>query len=481
MPWNNTIITQLIIQGSNAGIFIYSPAPALGNLIGSWTAQAGVDQYGNLYPKGLSVTTAASIANATILTATINNAIIQASAMQQGTIFESAITFDTGGGSLLMYTTTTTTVTFNTPGTPTWTAPASGVATADIRVWGAGASGGGGSSSRGGEAGGGSEYTEVTAYTITPAGVYNLLVGLPDTGAVLGQTGAAGGNSQFDTALLSGPGVKASGGLAGANFSGGQGGFGSGQPIDYVGGNGANSPGTATAGSGGGSSGSPSGPGNNGHSASGGIPGAGGTKAGGGSGGAGGASGSPGVAGLTPGGGGGGNGRNGPLSGAGGNGQIQLIYFAAGTQILEGALSPVAGADALGSTFGAGWTGPSQAFHPGSNPALVETWQNVTPPAGWTGTLRYRLLSEMNEVFLDYALSHTALAAKTNIQLINTLPASPNYRPATSATIQCEQTNNTAVAASSPSTFIGTGGLVTAFNVDTGTTRIDCHQSYRLD
>jgi hypothetical protein len=42
--------------GAYAGIFIYSPTPALGNLIGSWAAQAGTDPFGNSYPQGLNVT-----------------------------------------------------------------------------------------------------------------------------------------------------------------------------------------------------------------------------------------------------------------------------------------------------------------------------------------------------------------------------------------------------------------------------------------
>jgi len=46
---------QVIVSGKNDGVFIYSGQPALGNLIGSWAAQAGVDAKGNAYPQGLSV------------------------------------------------------------------------------------------------------------------------------------------------------------------------------------------------------------------------------------------------------------------------------------------------------------------------------------------------------------------------------------------------------------------------------------------
>ena len=45
----------IITGGAGSGIFVYSPSPGTGNLIGSWTGAAGVDQYGNSYPEGLNV------------------------------------------------------------------------------------------------------------------------------------------------------------------------------------------------------------------------------------------------------------------------------------------------------------------------------------------------------------------------------------------------------------------------------------------
>lgn len=56
MPWTNGIINVLIIDtANNGGIFVYSGVPQNGNLIGSWAAQAGVDQFGNAFPAGLNV------------------------------------------------------------------------------------------------------------------------------------------------------------------------------------------------------------------------------------------------------------------------------------------------------------------------------------------------------------------------------------------------------------------------------------------
>jgi hypothetical protein len=55
MGWQNNVFNQLIVEGTDSGIFIYSGKPALGNLIGSWASVAGVDPYGNTYPQGLQV------------------------------------------------------------------------------------------------------------------------------------------------------------------------------------------------------------------------------------------------------------------------------------------------------------------------------------------------------------------------------------------------------------------------------------------
>src|ERR1700685_3918734 len=49
------VATTVIVEGAKGGIFIYSPSPGAGNLIGSWTAQAGTDAYGNSYPQGLAI------------------------------------------------------------------------------------------------------------------------------------------------------------------------------------------------------------------------------------------------------------------------------------------------------------------------------------------------------------------------------------------------------------------------------------------
>ena len=50
--WSNQVQNQVIVAGANAGIFVYSGAPAFGNLIYSVAAAAGTDGFGNAYLGG---------------------------------------------------------------------------------------------------------------------------------------------------------------------------------------------------------------------------------------------------------------------------------------------------------------------------------------------------------------------------------------------------------------------------------------------
>jgi hypothetical protein len=53
---NSTFIRVIVIEGvPYSGIFFYSPTLGTGNLVGSWTSQAGTDPYGNPYPAGLAL------------------------------------------------------------------------------------------------------------------------------------------------------------------------------------------------------------------------------------------------------------------------------------------------------------------------------------------------------------------------------------------------------------------------------------------
>jgi hypothetical protein len=65
MGWTSQIIQQLIIQAGapGQGVFIYNGAPALGNLMGSWSATAGTDPFGNVYESGFQLVGLANLSN----------------------------------------------------------------------------------------------------------------------------------------------------------------------------------------------------------------------------------------------------------------------------------------------------------------------------------------------------------------------------------------------------------------------------------
>lgn len=56
--WANQANRRLVVVEGSAytGLFFYEPTAAAGNLVGSWTAEAGTDPYGNAYPAGINVT-----------------------------------------------------------------------------------------------------------------------------------------------------------------------------------------------------------------------------------------------------------------------------------------------------------------------------------------------------------------------------------------------------------------------------------------
>jgi hypothetical protein len=57
LGFNNPVNTKIIVieAAPGTGLFFYSPSAGFGNLVGSWTAFAGTDKYGNLYPVGLVI------------------------------------------------------------------------------------------------------------------------------------------------------------------------------------------------------------------------------------------------------------------------------------------------------------------------------------------------------------------------------------------------------------------------------------------
>lgn len=464
MPWENTIINQLVIQGNNAGIFIYNGTPALGTLVGSWSAVAGTDPYGNVVPLGLNAGNA-YFTNATIISGLLSNALITTSQLNQSSLYESTVTFDSGGGDLLMYATTTTTITL-AAGVTSWTSPAV-ISSGTITCTGSAGSGAGGIQNKyGGEGGGGGEYAQYPGYPLNPNTAYQTSIAAGGTAVGQASTGINGGSAVFDTTLISGPGVVAHGGFGGAvptSHVGGQGGTGSTAPIHFNGGNGGNVPTNGTLGAaGGGGAGTAAGPGTNGSTL-----GPGGTVGGG----AGGGTNGNGVNGTTPGGGGGGAGftTGSVLSGAGGAGRITISYVTASALI--GAVSPVAGSDAAGNSWAAGFNGVSQALTPGAAPETPETWHTLTPLLINTWAVRaggyyaqYRMSAD-NMIEVVGEVTHAAIAGTS--QFANALPAA--YFPAEN---QDGIGYATAGANGAVSVFYSTTGTLTFFNLPANTVTV---------
>jgi hypothetical protein len=267
MGWTSNVINQLVIQGTNAGLFIYNGTPTLGALIGSWASNAGVDPFGNPYPAGINVLAGSlqgvSVTNGVLIGGTIFNALVSASQIEGsemlgGNITETTITFDTGGGNLFLYSTSTTTNTYTT--SQNISAPAASVPSMLVQVWGADAAGGGGSTAVGGEAGGGAEFASEPAYpNYNPGGTYAVNIGVAGVGANTGHAGTSGTRSSFDNT-----GVIAGGGLAGTGGVGGLGGNISTNTIHFKGGNGGSNPSNFTSSAGGGGRAGSTGAGGNG-------------------------------------------------------------------------------------------------------------------------------------------------------------------------------------------------------------------------
>jgi hypothetical protein len=317
---SQTINTSEINLSSSGGgaVLGYAGTPTAGNLTFSLSSASGTDTFGNSVPTGLSVGSGSIIglaltgvqvdSTSTLQGTTINNPSVLQPSIAGGTAASLSHTMTNTNGNVLGYTSGTVSATFATNGNYLWTCP-TGVTTANIQCWAAGAGGGGGSSTQGGESGGGGEFAQEPNYAVTPGQVYPIVVGQGGAGGATNNAGSNGGSTSFQN-TGGGNNVTANGGSAGNSGVGGNGGSGSTNTVHFDGGDGANASGN-TGGAGGAGSGSAAGEGNNGNqsSSSSGASGASGIS-GGGAGGAGGNSATNGSNGGSPGGAGGGAGAN---------------------------------------------------------------------------------------------------------------------------------------------------------------------------
>jgi hypothetical protein len=361
MGWTAQYFTTIIIEGNspNTGIFIYSPVPGAGNLIGSWAAQSGTDSFGNNYPAGIfakaGLLSGVTLNNlCSIAGSPISGSALQGCSYNGGTITETAIVFDSNSGSLVGYATVTSTTTITTSGN--FTTPAA-TTTLTIDGYGAGAGGIYGGNKGGG--GGAGEWAR-DFFTYGPSTVIPVTIGAGGAGGTPSVFAASGGNTNWNSGQL-----IAHGGSVGGHSFGGQGGTGSSNTLHNDGGRGGNTENIAgCGGGGGGAAGSRGGTGAQGADNSGSGSASGGTGIlGGGSGGAGGAGSnglgtgaSGGTVGSAPGGGGGGGGSNvvgnSANGAAGAAGQI-VVSFATSTVVVL-SVSPTAFTDQFGNAIPAG-------------------------------------------------------------------------------------------------------------------------------
>lgn len=299
-------ISDLILQGINPGIFIYRPSAGFDNLVGAWTAVAGVDQYGNAYGAGITLNQGTiqgiSVTDGSILGTYLqsNNILapsIGGASISGGSILGASIIQTANAGEILSYSSglVSVTLTANTD----WLVPA-GVTVGKVECI-AGSGGGGANGVAGGAgAGGGPEYSCEPNYPLVPGTRVKAIVGVGGLGSNGTGTGSPGGITAFDNTVIANP------GQGGTPNVGGLPGTGSINTIHYPGGQGGSgSP--SGGGGGGGGAGSASGAGTSGSNATSGSGALGGAPGGG----TGGSSGNAGLVGSAGGGGGAGSGSPG--------------------------------------------------------------------------------------------------------------------------------------------------------------------------
>lgn len=201
----------IITGGKNAGIFVYAPSPGLGTLIGSWTAAAGIDGFGNAYPQGLNV-----------------------SVGQVSGILLSATELTVSEGPVLFYgNPSASNIPFGPGAAGNFTVPA-GITSLTESFLGGSGTATAGTGAAGGNGAGGAEAVVVTR-TVIPGQVIPYSVGTATHATVVdGVSAAPGGNA---TASLAGTGGTSVG--AGTRFKGGNGALQSGIGFGGAGGSGA--------------------------------------------------------------------------------------------------------------------------------------------------------------------------------------------------------------------------------------------------
>jgi hypothetical protein len=129
-----------------------------------------------------------------------------------------------------------------------------------------------------------------------------------------------------------------------------------------------------------------------------------------------------------------------------------------------------------------GPTGPQGPQGPEGPPGGVEMppWQTagLTIPGGWTGRLRYRLITA-DFVYIDIAITGPALSGDRPSLNFGTIP--PDYRPSgVAVNLPLVQRTNNRVAGADPVLQIGVNGPVVAYYLEPPCDGVNCHGIYPL-
>jgi hypothetical protein len=116
---------------------------------------------------------------------------------------------------------------------------------------------------------------------------------------------------------------------------------------------------------------------------------------------------------------------------------------------------------------------------PGEAPA-PGPWVPVTPPAPFSGVLRFRVFAGYY-VYVDVALVvNPRLTVKTELFELGTMPEGMRPALGTNVTMPIVQSDNTAIAPGDPSFFVGPGGAIRLYRLDAGTAAVNCNGFYAL-
>jgi len=160
----------------------------------------------------------------------------------------------------------------------------------------------------------------------------------------------------------------------------------------------------------------------------------------------------------------------------------KVVITVSSSQVLNLALSPVAGTDSFGNAYAAGYTGQVNAFQPGSSPALVETWHDLGNfQNGWTAgvgnAVRYKLMAEGgNMVWIQATFAPGTLTDSTTICTLG----NNAYNPVKTQNLWAGTRGGTALT-NDAIIQVTTTGNIQCLSMPTGTTTVRVNGIYALD